>query len=105
MAAAECLRAVGPKGHVSAADLSEAMVEQAKQRLGSAPNIIFAVITIDFRPGCLCLTVLDDAGPPRRNNDFVTELVQLGESAWPQDTSTTIMAGAATCTGPPTSAQ
>jgi ubiquinone/menaquinone biosynthesis C-methylase UbiE len=43
LAAAECLRAVGPTGHVVAADLSEAMVEQAKQRLSTAQNISFAV--------------------------------------------------------------
>jgi ubiquinone/menaquinone biosynthesis C-methylase UbiE len=43
LAAAECLRAVGPAGHVVAADLSEAMVEQAKRRLSSAPNVTFAV--------------------------------------------------------------
>jgi ubiquinone/menaquinone biosynthesis C-methylase UbiE len=43
LAAAECLRAVGPTGHVVAADLSEAMLEQAKQRLSSAPNVTFAV--------------------------------------------------------------
>jgi ubiquinone/menaquinone biosynthesis C-methylase UbiE len=43
LAAAECLRAVGPTGHVVAADLSEAMVEQAKQRLSTAPNVTFAV--------------------------------------------------------------
>ncbi|MET3840534.1 methyltransferase domain-containing protein [Bradyrhizobium sp. OAE829] len=38
LAAEECLRAVGPTGHVVAADLSEAMVEQVKQRLSSAPG-------------------------------------------------------------------
>jgi ubiquinone/menaquinone biosynthesis C-methylase UbiE len=43
LAAAECLRAVGPEGQVVAADLSEAMVEQAKQRLSTAQNITFAV--------------------------------------------------------------
>jgi ubiquinone/menaquinone biosynthesis C-methylase UbiE len=43
LAAAECLRAVGPGGHVIAVDLSEAMVEQAKQRLGRAPNVTLAV--------------------------------------------------------------
>jgi ubiquinone/menaquinone biosynthesis C-methylase UbiE len=43
LAAAECLRAVGRTGHVIAADLSEAMVEQAKRRLGSAENVSFAV--------------------------------------------------------------
>lgn len=43
LAAAECLRTVGPTGHVVAADLSEAMVEQARQRLNTARNITFAV--------------------------------------------------------------
>jgi ubiquinone/menaquinone biosynthesis C-methylase UbiE len=43
LAAAECLRAVGPTGHVVAADLSEAMVEQARQRLGTASNVSVAV--------------------------------------------------------------
>jgi ubiquinone/menaquinone biosynthesis C-methylase UbiE len=43
LAAAECLRAVGPTGHVVAADLSESMLEQAKRRLASAPNVSFAV--------------------------------------------------------------
>ncbi|WP_158670508.1 class I SAM-dependent methyltransferase [Bradyrhizobium guangdongense] len=43
LAAAECLGAVGSTGHVVAADLSEAMVEQAKHRLSSAQNITFAV--------------------------------------------------------------
>lgn len=43
LAAEEALRVVGPTGHVVAADLSASMVEQAKQRLGGAPNITFAV--------------------------------------------------------------
>jgi len=43
LAAAECLSAVGPNGHVVAADLSESMVEQAKRRLSAAPNVTFAV--------------------------------------------------------------
>jgi ubiquinone/menaquinone biosynthesis C-methylase UbiE len=43
LAAAECLRAVGPTGHVVAADLSEAMVEQARQRLSTASNVTLAV--------------------------------------------------------------
>ncbi|WP_407150491.1 class I SAM-dependent methyltransferase [Bradyrhizobium sp. ORS 86] len=43
LAAAESLRAVGSTGHVVAADMSEAMVEQAKQRLSAAPNVTFAV--------------------------------------------------------------
>jgi ubiquinone/menaquinone biosynthesis C-methylase UbiE len=43
LAAAKCLGAVGPTGHVVAADVSASMVEQAKRRLGGAPNITFAV--------------------------------------------------------------
>jgi len=43
LAAEEALLAVGTDGHVVAADLSDAMVEQAKRRLGAAPNITFAV--------------------------------------------------------------
>ncbi|WP_164935618.1 class I SAM-dependent methyltransferase [Bradyrhizobium guangzhouense] len=43
LAAADCLRSVGLTGHVVAADLSEAMVERAKQRLGAERNISFAV--------------------------------------------------------------
>lgn len=43
LAAEACLRTVGPKGHVVAADLSAAMVEQAKQRFGAMPNVTFAV--------------------------------------------------------------
>ena len=43
LAAAESLLAVGPTGHVVAADVSEAMVEEAKRRLSAAPNVTFAV--------------------------------------------------------------
>jgi ubiquinone/menaquinone biosynthesis C-methylase UbiE len=43
LAAAECLRAVGASGRVVAADMSEAILEKAKQRLSSAPNVTFAV--------------------------------------------------------------
>src|SRR5262245_7014334 len=43
LAAAECSLAVGPTGHVVAADVSAAMVRQAKQRLGAAPNVTIAV--------------------------------------------------------------
>lgn len=34
---------VGARGHVTAADLSPAMVEQARARLGTLPNVTFAV--------------------------------------------------------------
>ena len=43
LAGVGCLRTVGPTGHVVAADLSESMVEQARQRLGTAPNVTVAV--------------------------------------------------------------
>jgi ubiquinone/menaquinone biosynthesis C-methylase UbiE len=43
LAAEACLRTVGPNGHVVIADLSTAMVEQAKRRLGAARNVTFAV--------------------------------------------------------------
>ena len=39
IAAAEALQTVGPTGHIVAADFSQAMVEQAKQRLRAAPNV------------------------------------------------------------------
>ncbi len=43
LAAVEALTVVGPAGHVVAADLSEAMVEQARQRMSATPNASFAV--------------------------------------------------------------
>jgi ubiquinone/menaquinone biosynthesis C-methylase UbiE len=43
LAAEEALLAVGPGGYVVAADLSDAMVDQAKGRLSAAPNVTFAV--------------------------------------------------------------
>ena len=43
LAAVNCLRAVGLTGHVVAADLSESMVEQARQRLCAATNVTVRV--------------------------------------------------------------
>lgn len=43
LAAAEALLVVGPTGHVVAADVSQAMVGQARQRLSAAANASFAV--------------------------------------------------------------
>jgi ubiquinone/menaquinone biosynthesis C-methylase UbiE len=43
LAAAAALAAVGPRGSVFAADVSAAMVEQARQRLGAVPNVSVAV--------------------------------------------------------------
>jgi ubiquinone/menaquinone biosynthesis C-methylase UbiE len=42
-AAEEAVRAVGPSGHVTAADDTPAMLEQARRRLDGLPNVSFAV--------------------------------------------------------------
>jgi ubiquinone/menaquinone biosynthesis C-methylase UbiE len=39
LSAEAALAAVGPTGHVTAADLSPAMAEKARERLGKAPNV------------------------------------------------------------------
>src|SRR5882762_5545324 len=38
LSAEAALAAIGPTGHVSAADVSPAMAEKARERLGKAPN-------------------------------------------------------------------
>src|ERR687886_2778627 len=43
LAAEAALAAVGPAGHVTAADLSPAMLERTRERLGGAPNTTVAV--------------------------------------------------------------
>ena len=43
LAAEAALGVVGTTGHVTAADLSAAMVEKARRRLGNAPNATTAV--------------------------------------------------------------
>ena len=43
LAAEAALGAVGATGHVTAADLSPAMIEKARRRLGNAPNVSLAV--------------------------------------------------------------
>jgi ubiquinone/menaquinone biosynthesis C-methylase UbiE len=43
LAAEAALSVVGPKGHVTAADLSSSMVQKARQRLGNAQNVSLAV--------------------------------------------------------------
>ena len=43
IAAEAAAEAVGPSGHVVAADISPAMVERARERLGGSPNLSFAV--------------------------------------------------------------
>jgi ubiquinone/menaquinone biosynthesis C-methylase UbiE len=43
LAAEAALAAVGPTGHVTAADISPAMVAKARQRLGGLPNVSFAI--------------------------------------------------------------
>jgi ubiquinone/menaquinone biosynthesis C-methylase UbiE len=42
-AAQAAVEAVGPSGHVVAADISPAMLDKARARLGGAPNVSFAV--------------------------------------------------------------
>jgi ubiquinone/menaquinone biosynthesis C-methylase UbiE len=43
LAAEAALRAVGTAGHVTAADLSPAMVKKARRRLGNATNVSLAI--------------------------------------------------------------
>jgi ubiquinone/menaquinone biosynthesis C-methylase UbiE len=43
LSAAAALAAVGPTGHVSAADVSPAMAANARERLGNAPNATVSV--------------------------------------------------------------
>jgi ubiquinone/menaquinone biosynthesis C-methylase UbiE len=43
LSAEAALAAVGPTGHVSAADVSPAMAAKARERLGSAPNVSVSV--------------------------------------------------------------
>src|SRR5882762_7147590 len=43
LSAAAALAAVGPAGHVAAADVSPAMAERARERLGNAPNASVSV--------------------------------------------------------------
>jgi ubiquinone/menaquinone biosynthesis C-methylase UbiE len=43
LSAEAALAAVGPTGHVTAADLSPAMAEKARERLGTAPNVSISV--------------------------------------------------------------
>ncbi len=43
LSAAAALAAVGPTGHVAAADVSPAMAERARERLGNAPNASVSV--------------------------------------------------------------
>ena len=43
LSAEAALAAVGPTGHVAAADVSPAMAEKARERLGKAPNVSVSV--------------------------------------------------------------
>jgi ubiquinone/menaquinone biosynthesis C-methylase UbiE len=43
IAAEAAAKVVGPSGHVVAADISPAMVERARERLGGLPNVSFSV--------------------------------------------------------------
>jgi ubiquinone/menaquinone biosynthesis C-methylase UbiE len=43
LAAEAALDAVGPTGHVTATDISPAMLDRARERLGERPNVALAV--------------------------------------------------------------
>src|SRR5919199_4726942 len=43
LAAEAAAEAVGPTGHVTAADISPTMLDRARERLGALPNVSFAV--------------------------------------------------------------
>src|ERR1700687_2295963 len=51
LSAAAALAAVGPTGHVAAADVSPAMAERARERLGHAPNASDALLIVKQRSG------------------------------------------------------
>ena len=89
LAAAEALLAVGPTGHVVAADLSEAMVSQARRRLETAPNITFAVedgqslsfADCSFDAVICSLGLMFFPDPPRGLSEFLRVLCPGGRAA------------------------
>jgi ubiquinone/menaquinone biosynthesis C-methylase UbiE len=89
LAAAESLRTVGPTGHVVAADVSAAMVGQAKQRLSAAPNVTFAVEdgqSLSFADGSfdalICsLGLMFFPDPSRGLSEFLRVLRPSGRAA------------------------
>ena len=69
LSAEAALAAVGPTGHVTAADLSPAMAEKARERLGKAPNVLVSVEdgqALSFSDGSLD-AVLCNLGLRRRS--------------------------------------
>src|SRR5689334_8860697 len=43
LAAEAAVQAVGPSGHVTATDISPAMIAKARERLGGLPNVSFSI--------------------------------------------------------------
>jgi ubiquinone/menaquinone biosynthesis C-methylase UbiE len=89
LAAVDCLRAVGPAGYVVAADLSESMVGQARQRLGAAPNVTVGVEdgqSLSFADGTFdalicCLRLMFFPDPARGISEFQRVLRPEGRAA------------------------
>jgi ubiquinone/menaquinone biosynthesis C-methylase UbiE len=69
LSAEAALAAVGPTGHVAAADISSAMAEKARERLGNAPNA--------------SISVEDGQAPSFANCSFDVVLCNLGLMFFP----------------------
>jgi hypothetical protein len=70
LAAEAAAAAVGPSGHVTAADVSPAMLDRARERLGTLPNVALSVEDgqdLDLRDGRFDAVVCNAAcsGPAR----------------------------------------
>jgi len=66
LAAEAAAEAVGPSGHVAAADISPAMLDRARERLGALPNVTLAEIHESTQKPPL--PIATSAPPMRRPN-------------------------------------